>query len=267
MADDAGCAWQGGTMSDELGTVVDSRNLYEATVATSEHLRRKPSLTGAFSLSARVLYDQAVRNGAVPKRASASRQAEYLRERREFVLVEKGSGKGGIGGLVRPSHDFIVLMSDVCVACGGEIIWKPVPLDSSTCDEKRVCAQCGASPALYRRRQPGRPHDFGEEVRVKDACKVRKTCAKCGYALVAVSHSYVSDGSPLDWHYERDGSCTQTRTCTACGNVETRVFHVGDWAPDGEGTCADGVHVDPIKRVCTRCGELERDSECWIGPS
>jgi hypothetical protein len=252
-------------MGEHLGSVVESRGVYEATVAACEHLRGKSSLEGSFSLVAPTFYEQAVRELRVPKRPTQRQREDYVRERREFVLVQQEKTRG-VASLLRPTHTFEVLTSDVCVACGGEVVWKPKALSGTTCGEERVCTQCGVAPRLQPVR-PVRHHVFGAEERGSDECRVRRVCTQCGYSAEVVRHSFAAEGDARGWRYERDGRCTQTRACTVCGQVETRVVHVGEWEPDGEDTVADGVHITPTRRVCERCGELERDADCWVGPA
>jgi len=59
-----------------------------------------------------------------------------------------------------------------------------------------------------------------------------------------------------DWEYDYSRSCDQTRRCTSCGNVSTRVRHdFGDWEftdNRDEPNCAS-------ERTCDRCDETETD--------
>ncbi len=61
-----------------------------------------------------------------------------------------------------------------------------------------------------------------------------------------------------EWIYDAEGQCAQTRTCTGCDDVSTRVKHsFGDWyrrLPCDEATCG-------MIRTCRVCPEFTFKSE------
>jgi hypothetical protein len=246
----------------KIGTICDSRSLYEATVAVAQWLQDdspRNATSGFFSMNARVAYDGAVRRGLAPKRPSMKQQESFLAQRREFALVESEKGRSGVLGLGRPLYSFQVLISDVCVTCGGEVDWEYSAADSRSefCDERRVCKQCGSVPTLLARRQSGLRHDFHDDLQAAERCQARKVCSRCGYSSVTTRHTYA------DWRYDGEDSCGQTRACTGCGNVETRVAHVGEWqdVPSKTQEVSDGFFVYYERRTCSRCGNVEERSD------
>ena len=135
-----------------------------------------------------------------------------------------------------------------CTEC-GEIQGAPLGHDwfEATCTEAKKCSRCGATNGVAL------GHDFA-----KATCTEGEKCNRCGLVQgIALGHEFADatcteskrcircgqiEGQPLGHDYI-EATCTEPKTCIVCG-----AFDGGPLGHEAEVSCTESV-------TCSRCGE------------
>lgn len=98
-------------------------------------------------------------------------------------------------------------------------------------------------------------HHTPSIIRVPDEtrkCKFNEYCCICGEKIGTTIEHYWSK-----WEYVEEHSCQQQRTCSRCGETETRLHHMwSNWIANEN---------DSKYRICSHCNkeEFDVDGEWW----
>ncbi len=158
-----------------------------------------------------------------------------------------------------------------CASCGIPVQRKDTPASSSTSDaihpnsDSNKTLVAGISPppimptikaTFGKVRCAFGVHKWYWEYEKPDSCTQRRTCNACGRWETRVEHSWG------EWNYEKERSCQTKRTCQRCGAEERgEIKHVwGSWEYKAADSCQ-------LHRVCQRCGAVEHGAvkHVWGG--